>query len=53
VVGENLRKALDFLPLGRKLVTVRCDLELPETPHSRRARPMQREKLIELFTRYE
>ena len=25
VVGENLRQALDFLPLGRKLVTVACD----------------------------
>ncbi len=31
VVGENLRKHLDFLPLGRKLVTVACDLELPAT----------------------
>ncbi|GAB1394629.1 DNA polymerase I [Rhodocyclaceae bacterium] len=29
VVGENLRKHLDFLPLGRKLVTVACDLDLP------------------------
>lgn len=29
VVGENLRQHLDFLPLGKKLVTVRCDLELP------------------------
>jgi DNA polymerase-1 len=29
VVGENLRKHLDFLPLGRRLVTVACDLELP------------------------
>ncbi len=28
-VGENLRQHLDFLPLGRKLVTVACDLELP------------------------
>ncbi|MHB1428082.1 MAG: DNA polymerase I [Rhodocyclaceae bacterium] len=28
VVGENLRKHLDFLPLGRKLVTVACDLDL-------------------------
>ncbi|MFP3748139.1 5'-3' exonuclease H3TH domain-containing protein, partial [Achromobacter sp. SIMBA_011] len=28
VVGDNLRRALDFLPLGRKLVTVdtACDL---------------------------
>ncbi len=29
VVGENLRKHLDFLPLGKKLVTVARDLELP------------------------
>ena len=28
-VGENLRKHLDFLPLGRKLVTVVTDLPLP------------------------
>jgi DNA polymerase-1 len=31
VVGENLRQHLDFLPLGRKLVTVACDLDLPAT----------------------
>ena len=53
VVGENLRQALGFLPLGRKLVTVRCDLELPETPQSLTPRPPQRERLIELFTRIE
>ncbi len=29
VVGENLRKTLDWLPLGRKLLTVKCDVELP------------------------
>lgn len=29
VVGENLRKSMDFLPLARKLVSIRCDLELP------------------------
>jgi DNA polymerase-1 len=29
VVGQNLRRALDFLPLAQRLVTVRCDLELP------------------------
>jgi DNA polymerase-1 len=30
VVGENLRKHLDFLPMGRKLVTIVCDVPLPE-----------------------
>ena len=52
-VGENLRTALDFLPLGRKLVTVRCDLDLPATPSELAPRAPDREKLIELFTRYE
>jgi DNA polymerase-1 len=32
VVGQNLRRALSFLPLGQKLVTVVCDLELPLKP---------------------
>ncbi|MDH4284424.1 MAG: DNA polymerase I [Gallionellaceae bacterium] len=27
--GENLRTALDWLPQGRRLVTVKCDVELP------------------------
>ena len=52
-VGENLRAVLDFLPLGRKLVTVCCDLDLPVRPEDLAPRPPQREKLIELFTRYE
>src|SRR6185436_17568711 len=30
VAGENLRKALDWLPMGRKLVTVRCDCDLAQ-----------------------
>ncbi|MDR1936584.1 MAG: DNA polymerase I [Candidatus Accumulibacter sp.] len=52
-VGENLRAALDFLPLGRKLVTVRCDLDLPARPEDLAPRPPERDKLAELFTRYE
>src|SRR5207248_6527784 len=28
-VGENLRKALDWLPKARALLTVKCDLKLP------------------------
>jgi DNA polymerase-1 len=53
VVGENLGQTLDFLPLGRKLVTVCCDLELPEAFTDLAPRAMERERLIELFTRYE
>jgi len=29
VVGENLRSALEWLPMGRKLITVKCDVPLP------------------------
>ena len=29
VVGENLRRALDWLPTGRTLVTLKCDVPLP------------------------
>ncbi len=29
VVGENLRKALDWLPKAREILTVKCDVPLP------------------------
>jgi DNA polymerase I len=32
VVGENLRTAQDWLPLGRRLLTVKTDCVLPVTP---------------------
>ena len=53
VVGTNLRQALDFLPLGRRLVTVRCDLDLPATLSELVPRPQDREALAALLTRYE
>ena len=53
VVGENLRRALDFLPLGRRLVTVRCDLELPLALADLTPRALDRARLIELFSRFE
>ncbi|MBI5437747.1 MAG: DNA polymerase I [Nitrosomonadales bacterium] len=30
VVGENLRRALDWLPQARRLLTVKCDVVLPQ-----------------------
>ncbi|GBG02361.1 DNA polymerase I [Azospira sp. I13] len=53
VVGNNLRQALDFLPLGKKLVTVVCDLPLPETPATLAPRPEDKAILAEIFSRYE
>lgn len=52
-VGENLRKHLDFLPLGRKLVTVATDLDLGLGPTDLTQREEDREKLVELFSHLE
>ncbi len=49
VVGENLRKALDFLPLGRRLLTVVCNLELPLTVTDLAPQPADRAKLHQLY----
>ena len=52
-VGENLRKHLDFLPLGRKLVTVVCDLDLPVKVDDLAPQAPDKAKLAELFSRLE
>ena len=53
VVGENLRAHLDFLPLGRKLVTVACDLDLPVALADLAPTGHDDAKLAELFNRLE
>jgi DNA polymerase-1 len=53
VAGENLRKALDFLPLGRRLVTVACDLPLPLHATDLAPAPPDRARLAELYARLE
>ena len=52
-VGENLRKHLDFLPLGRRLVTVATDLELPLTLDELSARDDDKVALRALYERFE
>jgi len=52
-VGENLRKHLDFLPLGRKLVTVVCDLPLPQGVADLAPRPPDAAALAGLYERLE
>ncbi|MBW5802910.1 DNA polymerase I [Coxiella endosymbiont of Ornithodoros amblus] len=52
-VGENLRACIDDLPLMRRLVTVISDLPLEENPTDLIQTEKNREKLIELFTKYE
>jgi DNA polymerase-1 len=55
-VGDNLRKALDFLPLARKLVTVdtACDLtqHLVSIEESLSTRPEARDELRDVFARH-
>ncbi|GAA5164572.1 DNA polymerase I [Viridibacterium curvum] len=53
VVGENLRRALDFLPLGRRLVTIATDVTLAEPLEALTWRDADREALLEQFRRYE
>ncbi|MFM9967946.1 MAG: DNA polymerase I [Burkholderiales bacterium] len=52
VVGENLRNTLDWLPKGRWLVTVKCDVELPFTLDQLDPKPREDAKLTELFARF-
>ncbi|WP_119154906.1 DNA polymerase I [Caldimonas tepidiphila] len=58
VAGENLRRALDWLPQGRRLVTVvtDCDLsaQLPGWPSldALAFGEVQREALLDFYTRY-
>ncbi|MFP3568997.1 DNA polymerase I [Paraburkholderia sp. SIMBA_030] len=55
-VGDNLRRALDFLPMARKLVTVErnCDLtaHIASIEEGLGSRPESRGELRDLFTRY-
>ena len=51
VVGQNLRDALDWLPQGRRLVTVKCDVPLPVHFDQLIAPAQDKETLRELFQR--
>jgi DNA polymerase I len=53
VVGENLRKALDWLPQGKRLLTVRCDVEPLVHVNSLVAAPADNAKLLAYFERFE
>ncbi len=53
VVGENLRKALPWLTTARRLLTVKCDVDLPEGfGHMAHVEP-DRAKLAALYARLE
>ncbi len=57
VVGENLRKALDWLPTGRELITIKCDLDkfagMPESFIPLQLQVQDTAKLSEIYARFE
>ena len=52
VVGENLRKVIDWLPTGRQLLTVKTDVALPFEMESLVDKGPDSQKLTELYTRF-
>ncbi|PTA70752.1 MULTISPECIES: DNA polymerase I [unclassified Stenotrophomonas] len=51
-IGENLRAALERLPLNRELVTIRTDVELEASPTTLALREQDVPVLTELYARY-
>jgi DNA polymerase I len=55
-VGDHLRRALDWLPKGRELVTVKTDCDLAKhmisIPESLIAKPVDNDAMIDFFKRY-
>ena len=51
-VGENLRKALDWLPKGRQLLAVKCDVVLPFDLEELKLAPRDDQRLSELLSRF-
>ena len=52
-VGENLRAALGWLPQARRLLTIKCDVELKEKLRELAPQTPDTARLIELFERFE
>ncbi|MBI1423820.1 MAG: DNA polymerase I [Gammaproteobacteria bacterium] len=52
-VGENLRASLDYLPLSKQLVTIKCDVGLDFTPESLHPGAVDSDTLREMFSRFE
>jgi DNA polymerase-1 len=52
-IGENLRAAIDFLPLSYELATIKLDVDLEQTVEQLQPTTPDVEKLTELYTKYE
>ena len=53
VVGENLRKALPWLPTAKKLLSIKCDVPLPVGIDRLVPQPQNIDELTQLFERLE
>ena len=53
VVGENLRKALPWLPTAKKLLSIKCDVPLPVGIEGLVPQPQNIDELTQLFERLE
>lgn len=49
VIGDNLRKALDWFETARQLITIKCDVELPVRITDLAPQPQDTEQLIQLY----
>ncbi len=53
VVGENLRAALEWLPIGKRLLTVKTDCTLPVAPGDLKPQAPRTDALRKLYERFE
>lgn len=52
-VGENLVNALNWLPLAKTLVTIKCDCDLDLDFHKFKPKPLDIDRVIDLYQEYE
>jgi len=52
-IGENLRAALDFLPLSYDLATIKLDVELEQNLTEIETQPVDKDALLASFTEFE
>ncbi|MCD6045579.1 MAG: polymerase [Gammaproteobacteria bacterium] len=52
-VGENLRAALDYLPLAKKLVSIDCDVKLPVTLDELNTKEQNKQALLQWLEKLE
>ena len=53
VVGENLRKALDWIPKAKDLITIRCDLDIDKNWNNLKPKAQDQSALENLYQRFE